>query len=366
MKRALSPTFVLLFLSLACISSSSAMDVVRGQLARDLNSYLVKEAETSFSGVVLIAKGGEVILHRAYGQSDVEKPRANSVDTVFDIGSVSQIFTAITILRLEEAGALSTSDPITRFLPAVPEDKRRITIHHLLSHSSGLPNQHAENEFQMMNLRQAGDRILQAELAFGPGQGYAYSNTAYTLLAALVETIVGRPFQDYVKEVVLEPAGMRNTGFRDERRLGREMARGYQDEFDRGTPAGWPAPTWAVLGSGGLVSTAEDLYRLHDAIEMDRLLQPENRMRMETAYSPVSANTFFGYGWQLRRTPHGIEVGSAAAGGFGFNALFRRVVDQGLVVIVLANRSGGEKFPILPVSRGILDLLLESGLVSID
>ena len=171
MKRALSPTFVLLFLSLACISSSSAMDVVRGQLARDLNSYLVKEAETSFSGVVLIAKGGEVILHRAYGQSDVEKPRANSVDTVFDIGSVSQIFTAITILRLEEAGALSTSDPITRFLPAVPEDKRRITIHHLLSHSSGLPNQHAENEFQMMNLRQAGDRILQAELAFGPWSG---------------------------------------------------------------------------------------------------------------------------------------------------------------------------------------------------
>ena len=366
MNRVLSSTLVLLFLALSCTSFSRAMDVVRGQLARDLNRYLVKEAETSFSGVVLIAKAGEVILHRAYGQSDVGEPRANSVRTMFDIGTVSQIFTAHAVLKLEEDGLLSTSDPISRFLPDVPVDKRRITIHHLLSHSSGLPARHAESQFEIMHLEQAVGRILRAKLEFGPGQGYAYSNTAYTLLAALVETISGRPFQDYLREVIFEPAGMKTTGFRDDRRLGDEMARGYQDEFDRGTPAGWPAPTWADLGSSGLVSTAEDLFRFHGAIETDRLLKAETRMRMETAYSPIGADTFFGYGWQLERTPHGIEVGSAAAGGFGFNTLFRRVVDQGLVVIVLANRSGGDKFPILPVSRGILDLLLESGLVAID
>lgn len=366
MNRSLRPLFTTLICWLLMAPSAFSLDVVRGEVARSLNSYLVKEAEDSFSGVVLIAKRGEVILHRAYGTSDVAATRANTVDTVFDIGSMAQVFTSLAVLRLEEDGLLSTSDSLQRFFPDVPQDKRRITIHHLLSHSSGLADLPAAEELPGLNREQTVQRILSSQLVFGPGQQYAYSEAGYRLLAALVERVSGKSFQGYLRETILEPAGLQHTGFRDEQRLGKTMARGYQAGSDRGTPAEWPAPGWADLGSGGMVSTAEDLFRFQAALESDKLLQPETRLRMETAYSLISANTFFGYGWQVKNTAWGFEVGSSAAGNSGFNSMLRRVVDQGLVVIVLANRSQPGAFPVLPVTRGILDVLLESGFVAID
>lgn len=247
-----------------------------------LEERLDAEARNGFSGTVLVVRGGETALHRAYGFADREKRVPNTTATIFAIGSTPIDFTKASVLKLEEMGKLTTSDPITKYLEGVPPDKQAMTIDHLLTSRSGLPDFHditgvdANPDLTWIDREEAVRRILSADLLFPPGRGEAHSHSAWVLLAALVEIVSKQAYGDFLREQFFKPAGMTRTGLHEDLAgvPDDEIAVGYE-----GRPVGkvnspkyWGRTSWLVMGSGGMSSTPEDLYRWMRAIREGRTL----------------------------------------------------------------------------------------------
>lgn len=254
-----------------------------------LEQRLEEEEARGFSGSVLMVRGGKVVLDRGYGLADRETRRPIDRETIFAIGSLPIAFTHAAILRLAEGGALDTSDPITRFFRDVPADKRGITIEHLLSGRSGLPDFHhldqvdPDPDLTWIDRNTAVRRILGQKLLFRPGEGDAHSHSAWVLLAAIVERVSGQRYGEYLRTHFFKPAGMKRTGlhqdasrFKDE-----DFAIGYEGQSvgKRNTPKYWGRTSWLVMGSGGMMSTPGDLRRWLDAILRGKTLSEESAAR---------------------------------------------------------------------------------------
>jgi len=230
---------------------------------RELELRLDEASREGFSGVVLVTVEGETVIERAYGDADRAAETPNTTATAFDFGSVMKDLTAAAIYALQEQGELSVDDTLAELLPDVPDDKADITVLQLLQHRAGLDEYHdTEGDFEPMTRSEARARILAQELLFAPGEDEAYSNSGFTLLADIVEERSGQDFTAYVRAKLLEPAGMSSTGFYGEPLWDEvDTAIGYDAEtFEDNDPASWPY-TWALVGNGGLVSTASDVQR---------------------------------------------------------------------------------------------------------
>src|SRR5262249_39671283 len=214
-----------------------------------------------WAGVVLVGKGERPLLLKGYGLANREERTPARPGTAYCIGSITKPFTATAILRLERAGKLKVEDPITRFFDDVPEDKRVITLHHLLTHTAGLGEYHDRSgeggDFAKMTKEEAVRRILGQKLRFQPGAKASYSNCGFTLLAAVVEKASGQTFERFLHEQVFAPAGMEHTGFYGEKRWAPGLvAHGYGErQFGANSPPDWPGGTWAPNGSGSTVTT---------------------------------------------------------------------------------------------------------------
>ncbi|MFW6079664.1 MAG: serine hydrolase domain-containing protein [Gemmatimonadota bacterium] len=303
-----------------------------------------------FSGAVLVTEDGRTIHAGGYGFADRERGVPNTASTVFDIGSLSKQFTAAAIMALAERGRLSVDDSLPVHLPDVPADKRGITIHHLLTHTAGLPIFHdTAGDFQVMTREQAERAILDAELAFEPGDGWEYSNSGYTLLAAIVERVADRPFEDALRDLLFDPAGLERTGlYFDPRFRASPVAHGYRDATDTGSPLEWTETEelWALIGNGGVLSTAEDLARWGRALDTGVVLGADARERLFTRHVEVRQGLHSGYGWYVADEGGGgggpADAGSVirhgGANDFGFAARWRQHTDRDLLVVLLLNR----------------------------
>jgi len=335
--------------------------VVEGNLGLALDIYLKGEMKKGFSGAVLVARTGEKILHKGYGWAVRERRIPVTTKTVFDIGSISKSFTATAVMKLEQEGRLKVTDSITRFFDNVPEDKKAITIHHLLIHSAGLGEYHdTKGDFEEMTRDEAVQHIFDQELKFKPGEGNAYSNSGFTLLAIIVEKVSGKLFQASLKEQVLDPAGMSSTGFyRNPAWKKENVACGYNARKlgEENSPLTWPEITWALLGNGGLVSSAEDLFRFHQAMKGSVILSRETKEKSYAGYIDVGGDAMMGYGWGIRRTEHGIRVSHGGANDFGFRAMFIRYLDEDVVIVVTTN--GGRAVDIRDLPQKITDLIFK-------
>lgn len=239
-------------------------DIVQGDLGERLDAYLSEQVRAGFSGAVLVATADGVVLEKGYGLADRTRNLPNTGATVFPLGSIVKVFTREAMQSLAEAGKLSLDDPLPKFFDDVPADKQAITIQHLLDHQAGLAAHHdQEGDFEPMDRAEALRRIFAQELRFAPGTSRAYSNSGYTLLAAIIETVSGQPYRDFVMEKLIQPAGLTHTGFyRDPHWTDAQVAIGYEAQTfgDVNSPKYWPGPTWALMGSGGMGSTVRDLY----------------------------------------------------------------------------------------------------------
>ncbi|HEY6739295.1 MAG TPA: serine hydrolase domain-containing protein, partial [Actinopolymorphaceae bacterium] len=264
-------------------------------------------------GTVLAAKDGDIVLAKGFGRADREAGTACRIDTVYDIGSLTKQFTAAAILALDESGALAVTDPMRRFVSGVPADKRTITLHHLLTHTAGLADV-LGGDYDVCSRSDLVAAALASPLRFSPGEGYAYSNVGYSLLAAVIELVTGEGYETVLADRLFEPAGMHQTGYvRPFWRPGR-VAVEYDEDGDRqGTPLDrrWAddGPYWHLRGNGGLLSTARDMYRWHVALNDDRVLSGEARRRLFKPYvrEEPDGDTFYGYGWVVlpRRSERG-------------------------------------------------------------
>ncbi|HEX8169384.1 MAG TPA: serine hydrolase [Thermoanaerobaculia bacterium] len=291
------------------------------------------------SGSILVADANGVVLDKGYGYADVARGIRNTPDTIYDIGSITKALTATAIAVLEDEGRLSTDDTLAKFFPDAPADKKDITLKQVLSHSAGLVDQTGD-DYDPVSRQQLIDSVFAAPLVSPPGKEYHYSNSGYSILAAIVEQLSGKSYHDFMRERFFAPTGMRDTGYfvRDERRT----AHTYTAPVDHGTPtarldrAG--GVYWELLGNGGMLSTTRDLYRFEQMLREGKLVSKKAQAAMFTPLFPHDNGLVLAYAWTLQDVDgeHVIHHGSDAPQ-LGVNGELRRYPDANLAVIFLGN-----------------------------
>jgi len=305
------------------------------ELRSRLESYLDQAAHEGFSGAVLVARRGEVLLERGYGARVPGTDEAVRADTVFTTGSITKQFTAAAILRLEQQGKLTVDDPISEYLGAVPEDKRAITIDLLLSHRAGFPGAIGDDR-ERVGRDEFVRRALATPLRFAPGDGYEYSNVGYSLAAAIVERVSGKGFERYLHDELFVPAGMRDTGYHLPGWAPDRHAHGVRDDGgDWGSLADAmlsdDGPGWHLLGNGGILSTVGDMNRWHRALMGDAILSPAAKAKLYARHAEEPGGSWYGYGWSIEPTPWGEMVTHNGGNPFFFSD-FLRFLDADVVV----------------------------------
>jgi CubicO group peptidase (beta-lactamase class C family) len=297
----------------------------------------------TFNGAALVAENGKVIFKKGFGFADFEWKIPNTPDTKFRLGSVTKQFTAALLLQLVEEGKLSLETPLGDALPYYREDTGAIiTIHHLLSHTSGIPSYTSRPDYFKEIRRgtyEVRDFVLEycsGDLEFDPGAKYRYSNSGYFLLGAIIEQVTGKSYEQALKERIFEPLGMRASGYDRAAPILEKRARGYVHGL-LGVRNAQHLDMSVPYAAGALFSTVEDLYLWDQALYEDKVLPPEARERM---FTPNLGH--YGYGWGIRRRPIGpgkmerLTVGHG--GGInGFSALIMRVPEDRHLVVLLSN-----------------------------
>ena len=337
---------ILAFPLLACAMVGQARLVVTPEAVSRVDEMLAQRTRNgTFTGSILIAQDGVVLLSKGYGLADRLQGTPNTPQTRFHLGSMTKPFTAMAILILESQGKLSVQDPICNYIADCPKEWQDITIHHLLTNTSGLSSmQSAWLDTAIQNTRSG--RAAPAEQAkylgftirwfldARPGEQFAYSNFGYYLLAYIIEQVSGQSYGDFLNQAIFTPLNMHNSGYPDS---SSSMARRYRDrdtktaEQDESTPV--------PDGSGNLYSSSEDLLLLDQALYTDRLLPRAKINQMFTPFSRQSPQPGFGYGygWLVTKLL-GRPILMGAGGGRSFVTSYFRLPADGLTLNVLTNQ----------------------------
>jgi CubicO group peptidase (beta-lactamase class C family) len=320
----------LLFLAVPCLAQDTArMDQV-------IQPYV---ANHQFMGSVLVARDGQVIYSKGYGSADLEWDVPNSPGTKFRLGSVTKQFTAASILLLEERGKLSVNDPVKKYLPGAPAAWDKITVFHLLTHTSGIPNFTGFADYQKLEpfattSEQLVARFRDKPLDFEPGEKWQYSNSGYVLLSHLIEKITGDSYEKFVRENIFTPLGMKDSGYDSNSAVIPHRASGYVPGKNGFENAGFIHMS-IPHGAGALYSTTEDLLKWEQGLFSGKLLKAESLQKMTT---PFKSN--YAFGLQVE-TAGGHKVIEHGGGIEGFNTELAYYPDDKLTVVVLGNVTGG-------------------------
>jgi CubicO group peptidase (beta-lactamase class C family) len=307
MKRALVAMLVIF----AAVSGIYAQAPTDQEVERSLDKLLQSQFKPQEPGIaVLAARKGKVIYRKAFGSANLELNVPLKPDMVFRIGSISKQFTAIGILQLIEQGRLHLADSVQQYIKDFPSKGHTISIEHLLTHTSGIPDYMAidhpdpyieRHDFTPQFII---DHFKNAPLQFVPGTKYAYTNSGYTLLASIIEKVSGMSFRDYMRKNVLEKAGLKHTFYLNEQTILRGRVSGYN--HDKGFYENADYQSLSIgYGAGDLLSTVDDLYAWNNALLAGKLVKKETLDKAFTAYRlPNGKSTDYGYGWFVTRV-HG-------------------------------------------------------------
>lgn len=359
--RRLVPVLALL-VGMTCLTSARAEDrpVVAGEAGRKLDEYLTRLERFGFAGGALAVRGKDVLLCKSYGMADRARGIPLATDSVFSLGSITKQFTAAAILTLEMQGKLSVSDLASKYLGDVPPDKAAITLHHLLTHSSGLESDFSPTDYEPVGREEYVRRALQSKLLFAPGEGYEYSNAGYSLLAAIVEKVSGQSYEAYLTAHVLKPAGMRETGYKAPGWAPDRMAHGYRGGEDWGTILqriqAPDAPYWMLRGNGGLHTTLGDMLAWHRALDTDAVLSKDERAKYFKPYVAEGPRglSYYAYGWAVGKTARGTSVVQHNGGNGIFVAEFLRFPDEDAMLFLTSTDAGMKATPVVEVLERIM------------
>lgn len=303
---------------------------------KELKDYLHGINAYGFSGQVLIAENGIILLNQAYGFADREGKIPNSLNTVFNVASFTKQFTATAILRLEADGKLKTTDTINKYLENVPADKSAITIHQLLTHTSGL-SRGQDGKNNSTNRDEVVRKILELPLAAKVGEKFIYSNNAYHLLAAIIEKVSGKTYSQYIRENLFKPAGMTNSGFYQDANWKANLIPQTYNEWTK-----LPAFTeWNKVwnyGAGAVVSNTTDLFKWFKALSGNKILPKDETEKLFQKYTEsFDENTSYGYGWYLEKLKNGKTLIFHGGDTPGYHSEFRWYRDDNRIIIILTN-----------------------------
>lgn len=306
-----------------------------------------------FAGAALIAIDGRPLLRRVYGMADQGQGVENTFDTRFNIASMGKMFTAIAIGRLVQQGRLSFQDTVAQHLPDFPRDiAEQVTLHHLLTHTSGLGMYWSTPSYlrDRLSIRTVADymAVLEPSLAFTPGERFAYSNSGYIVLGAVIEKVTGRDFYDHVRDEIFVPAGMTHSDYATLDQLTELYARA-----NGGTGGGAHDPNRGGPAGGGY-STVDDLLKFQAALQAGQLVDADVLREMTTAHvtPPRPGPPPYGYGFGVE-APRGVRIVGHTGGTPGYGALLDMYLDVPATVALTTNLEGS----LIAAARGIRPLL---------
>ena len=288
-----------------------------------------------------MAKGDAPLFAEGFGLADREHGVRWTPGTISDIGSITKQFTGAAILKFEEDGKLSVDDPITNYFDGVPADKSAITLHQLLTHSSGLADPDI-GDFDPVPLAEYLKRVFAQPLLFAPGKGYTYSNANFSLLGAILEKLSGKNYETVLRERLFLPNGMYETGYTMPAWGESRFAQGYEADGGRwGTflerPTAADGPHWALRANGGIHTTVYDMLRWARALLTGRVLTPASMKKLWAPHVSEGGDTFYGYGWSIAKAPDGTKIVTHNGGNGIYFADLAIVPDTGLVVFLMTN-----------------------------
>jgi CubicO group peptidase (beta-lactamase class C family) len=327
------------FVSLSSLAGAANGSQPNGHSSRIEEYMAARVARDKFSGTVLLARDGEVIFCQGYGMANLEHNAPCSPQTKFRLASLTKQFTAMAILILKNQGKLDVGDEIKKYVPNAPKSWDGITVHHLLTHTSGIPNMTSFPEFKkMMRDRVSVDELIgkfkDKPLDFKPGEKFKYSNSGYIVLGKIIETASGESYEAYLKEAIFEPLQMHDSGYDNPTYVLKNRAAGYvrlpglnlanSQYFDMSIP----------YSAGGLFSTVSDLLKWDQALETEKLVP---KSLINAMFTPFKEG--YAYGWGVdtnfgrSRSRHGGSIP-------GFASYIVRFPSEKLLVVVLSNVEG--------------------------
>ena len=315
------------------------------ELSADLDAlFAFAYAQDGPGAAALVVRDGEVLLRGGYGMADLELGVAIEPDMVFRIGSVTKQFTAVALLMLVEEGKLALEDPITRFLHDYPTGGNTITLHHLLTHVSGIQSYTAMENFlddveENFSVSEMVARFQDEPMEFAPGEDYAYNNSAYFLLGAVIEKASGKSYEQFLQERIFTPLEMDQSYYGGHAKIVPRRVSGYG-----GQPGGYRnAPYLSMTqpySAGALLSTVNDLAKWDAALYTEKLVSQE---LLERAWTAAALNdgrsVHYGYGWSVDEY-EGYRVLRHGGGIPGFATHVVRIPEAKIFVAVLSNNPG--------------------------
>ena len=323
--------FLLVFVLFIVLSGFSQSDKLDALIEAYTKLY-------KFSGTALVAKNGVILLNKGYGYRNAADKVVNNEQSIFQLGSITKQFTSAIILKLQEEKKLTVSDKLSKYFPGYPKGDS-VTIEHLLTHTSGIYSYTNDPSFMANEVTKPASREMMMALFrdkpfdFSPGTSWNYSNSGYSLLGYIIETVTKKPYEQAVRKYIFTPLGMTHSGFDFTHLKSKEKATGYFKLDDKEIV---PAPivdSTVSYSAGAIYSTTGDLYLWHNALQKNKIL---SKAQQDKAYTPVKNK--YGYGWGID-TIEGKRKVAHGGGIHGFTTNISRVPEDDVCIVLLSNAS---------------------------
>ena len=338
----------ILFLFLVNVVAANSQDLSK-KMDTLLNAYA---SQFKFSGVAFVVKEGKVLIEKGYGYKNFAKKIPNHPNGIFQIGSITKQFTSIVILRLQEQGKLNVQDKLSKYISDFPGSDR-ITVEHLLTHTSGIYNYTNDNRFmnneslKHVELDRMIAMMKEKPLEFTPGSKFSYSNSNYILLGYIIQKVSGKPYEQMVRELIFTPLQMNQSGFDFKNLKDTNKVVGYlviENTLQLLAPI---VDSSASFAAGAIYSSAGDLYKWHKALYTDKVI---SKASIEKAFTPKLNK--YGYGWTIDSIK-GKRIIRHNGGIFGFTSDMVRIPADDVCIILLCN----EAADLSSISRGLANVM---------
>lgn len=336
--------YCLLFLSLAAENLHAQDATAKLELA--VQTYVDQE---KFTGSVLVVHQGKILINKGYGLKNIASSQSNKPETIYSIASLTKTFTAAVVMKLQEQGKLSVNDKLSKYYNNYPNGDE-ITIHHLLSHTSGIkeylrvPAFLKFDQTKPIPLNEMISVFRDQPLDFPPGTKFSYTNSGYTLLGYIIEKVTGMSYEKALQQLIFKPLDLKNTGYDFNRLNNSERATGYLNQ-NRITD---PINASILYATGAVYSNVGDLYKWHKAFENNKFLSTETKQLINTPNKGP-----YGYGWYVdslfgkKRISHDGNLS-------GFKSNINRIPEDDLCIIALSNSSSSRVGEMVRVLISIL------------
>lgn len=344
MKKHLSIIVIILTLCVSCKNKTNSIGK-ENSLENRLESYIDECNKNGLSANVLVAKDGDILYSGGVGLRNKTEKLSVTEETIFTTGSLTKQFTATAILKLQEEDKLSVNDSIYNFFENVPKDKQNITIHQLLTHTSGIVGNLGYGvDFVPISKEKFLNETYNSPLDFEPGKQFSYSNVGYSILAMIIEKVTQTDYETYLQENLFQKAGMKHTGYLTPKWDTTQIAHGYKCGEDWGThlikwKAGSNQISWHLKGNGGILSNPSDLYKWYIALKENKIISKKSfeQLTFPHVKENESGDSHYAYGWTIMNSDSNTKIIAHNGSNGVFYADFIQLPVENTVIIYMTN-----------------------------